>query len=339
MQEKSELPVIDVGLDDGYAAVKVAWYGEDGTIRTLSVPSRARKGSYGIGALDGGGTVGGYETEGDYFTVAPGIEGATTRFPDYNLSSLARVLSHHALIEAGFAGKSVRIGSGLPLERYFADVKNVKKKDDDRIARKIESFAKQVRRLDGGETARIGQHKVFAQGLTAVVDWLVCGQTIRTQKARIGVVDIGGQTTDISVILPGFQTDHDHLATRDIGILDVHKILKRRIMSTHKVDDVESDDLDRALSTGRTGIWGEEVSVQEERLSAIREVESEIENEILAVFEKKISSLEAILFVGGGSLVFRNLRERFPNAILPDRPEFANARGLLKALSLSGGKG
>ena len=334
-----EEPIINVGLDDGYAAVKVAWYDQSGEIRTLSIPSRARKGSYGIGALDGGGMIGGYETEGEYFTVAPGIEGATTRFPDYNLSSLSRVLSSHALIEAGFAGKSVRIGSGLPLERYFTDGKNMKKKDDDRIARKIESFAKPVRRLDGGETARIGSHKVFAQGLTAVVDWLVCGQTIRTQKARIGVVDIGGQTTDISVILPGFQTDHDHLATRDIGVLDVHKILKRRIMSAHKVDDVESDDLDRALSTGRTGIWGEEVSVQEERLSAIREVESEIENEILAVFEKKISSLEAILFVGGGSLVFRNLRERFPNAILPDRPEFANARGLLKALSLSGGKG
>ncbi|EAY56108.1 MAG: conserved protein of unknown function [Leptospirillum rubarum] len=337
-QEFSEEPVIDVGLDDGYAAIKLAWYGPDGTLRTHSVPSRARSGSLGVGSLFGDSalSVGGYETEGERFTVSPGLEGEVTRFPDYNLSPLARVLAHHALIAAGFAGKQVRIASGLPLDRYFRDGKEGKRKDEHRIARKIESFARPVRRLDGTGTARIVSHSVFAQGLAAVVDWLVEGTTIRSQKDPVGVVDIGGQTTDISVINPDFQANHGHLKTCDLGVLDVRDLLGRRIQSSHDVDKISDSALDAALTTGATRIWGKDVSVQDELRDAIREIESRLANEILSVFGKEASTLETILFVGGGSLVFRNLPTRFPNAAVVDCPEFANARGLLKALSLSG---
>jgi len=338
--EKSELPAIDVGLDDGYAAVKAAWYAPDGTIRTHSIPSRALQGSLGVGSIfgDDQGRVRGYETEGVRFTIGPGIGGETTRIPDYNLSKMARVLVHEVLIAAGFAGKEVRIASGLPLDRYFRDGKEGKRKDDQRISMKIESFAKSVRRLDGGETARIVHHEVFAQGLAAVVDRFVAGREIRDQKAPIGIVDIGGQTTDISVINPHFQAHHGHLRTCDLGVLDVRDLLRRLIMSDRNVDKVSDDALDAAMTTGKTLVWGEEVPVAAEIQDAIREIESRLENEILAVFGKEAASLETILFVGGGSRVFRNLPKRFPNAVIPDHPEFANARGMLKALSLSRGK-
>lgn len=333
-----EIPVpVDVGLDDGYAAVKLAWYGPDGSIRTFSVPSRARQGSMGVGSLFGDdGTMGGYETDGERFTVSPGLEGEVTRFPEYNMSSLARILAHHALIASGFAGKEVRIASGLPLDRYFRNEKEGKKKDEVRISRKIESFARPVKRLDGGETARIVHHEVFAQGLAAVVDWLVTGREIRSQKDPIGVVDIGGQTTDISVIGPQFKASHGHLRTCDLGVLDVRDILGRRIQSSHDVDKISDAALDEAMATGKTRLWGKEVSCLSECQDAIREIESRLANEVLAVFGKEASGLESILFVGGGSHVFRNLPKRFPNAKVLDSPEFANARGLLKALSLSG---
>ena len=103
-QDKETLKVVNIGLDDGYANVKLAWKDADGTIRTRSIPSRAKAGSLGVGSLfdDGPGAAMGYETEGERWTVAPGIEGESTRFPDYNLSSLARVLAHHALVSAGW---------------------------------------------------------------------------------------------------------------------------------------------------------------------------------------------------------------------------------------------
>jgi len=335
---RAEEPIVNVGLDDGYAAVKAAWYAPDGSIRTRSIPSRALQGSLGVGSLFGDDTiqVRGYETEDVRFTIGPGIGGETTRTPDYNLSKMARVLVHEVLIASGFAGKEVRIASGLPLDRYFRESKEGKKKDEERISRKIESFAKSVRRLDGGETARIVHHEVFAQGLAAVVDRFVSGKEIRDQKAPIGIVDIGGQTTDISVINPHFQVNHGHLRTCDLGVLDVRDLLRRLIMSDHKVDKVSDEALDAVLKTGKALVWGKEVAVLSEIREAIREIGSRLENEILAVFGKEAANLETILFVGGGSRVFPNLAERFPNAVIPEHPEFANARGLLKALSLSG---
>ncbi|OOH80879.1 ParM/StbA family protein [Leptospirillum ferriphilum] len=325
--------VTDVGLDDGYAAVKLAWFDKAGAIRTLSVPSRAREGTLGIGAFGNDGMVGGYETEGRRFTISPGIEGTNTRFPDYNISALARVLSHHALILAGFAGKPVRLGSGLPLDRYFRDGK----KNEDRINRKIESFAHPVTVLSGEEPVRIVRHEVFAQGLAAAVDWFYDGKTLKPQEGPVGIVDIGGQTTDLSVILPTLKTDHRQTTTCELGVLDVHEGLKRRILSVHnKVDDIPADALERALATGNIRLWGKDVPVHRECEEAVREVESQLENRIRAVFGKGISSLEALLFVGGGAKVFRGLPAAFPNAVLPEQPEFANARGLLKSLALSG---
>lgn len=332
---------VNVGVDDGYAAVKLAWYDGNGTIQTMTVPSRARRGSYGVGSLIGGDEpVMGFETEGERFTVGPGIEGETTRIPEYNMSSLSRVLSHYALIAAGFAGKSVRIASGLPLDRYFREDPDGKKKDEGRVARKIENFAKPVKRLDGGETARIERHAVYPQGFAAVVDWLFSdsGDLLRTQEHPIGIVDIGGQTTDVSVILPRIQADHDRLATFEVGALDVRELARRRIMGATNADEISDAEMDRAMATGHLKIWGKDVHVADACRMAIREIESQIDVRIRSVFGKKTSSLEAVLFVGGGLFVFHDLSSAYPNAVVTDGPEFANARGLLKAMTILEGK-
>ena len=335
--EKDETLPFNVGVDDGYAAVKLAWYGPDGTIRTHSVPSRIQYGAPGIGFLPGEEQrkVWGYETDGVMYAVGSGVSGVSTRFPDYNLSPLSRVLAHHALIASGFSGEEVRIGSGLPLDRYFREEKEGKRPDEIRAGHKIENFSRPVRRLDGGEPVRIVKHKVLPQGLAAVADWLFDGTSFRDQKAPIGVVDIGGQTTDISVIDPEFQANHGHLRTVDLGVLDVRDILGRQILNSHRdVDKITDVGLDEAMTTGALLIWGKEVSVREKLSAAVREVEARLEQEILSVFGKEASSLETILFVGGGSHVFRNLPERFPSAEVPDAPAFANARGFLKILAL-----
>lgn len=327
-QNKETLKIENIGLDDGYANIKLAWKDEDGTIRTQKVPSRAKAGSLGVGSLldDGPGAAMGYETEGERWTVAPGIEGESTRFPDYNLSSLARVLAHHALVSAGWGGKDVGIATGLPLDRYFRDGK----RDDVRIARKIENFSKDVIRLDGGATARIVGHEVFAQGLAAVVDWLVDDSDPREQIGPIGVVDIGGQTTDISVVSPGFQIDRGRVRTVDLGVLDVRDLLRRRLQSRFDVYEISDGAIDAALAFGKIRVWNKEVDVIDDTAQVVREVESSLERNILSEFGKAASSFETILFVGGGSRIFRSLPARFPNAVVGPDPEFANARGLLK---------
>lgn len=55
---ESDERVIDVGIDDGYAAIKLAWNDQSGQLMTFSIPSRARQGSLGVGSLTSDQTVG-----------------------------------------------------------------------------------------------------------------------------------------------------------------------------------------------------------------------------------------------------------------------------------------
>jgi plasmid segregation protein ParM len=323
---------IPVGLDDGYAAVKVAFM-KDGKIRMFSVPSRARMGLVGIGTIDSSGTspVGGYRTEGINYTVSPDIEGEETRVPDYNVSPLARVLSHHALVKAGFGGKPVRLASGLPPNDLY---------DADLVRRKIESFAVPVERLDGGESPAIADHRVYPQGVVAVVDWLYDGVSVREQRYPVGVVDIGGQTTDLSVILPpespggAFRVDREKTVSfSGYGVLSAMSILRKKLIRHFGLDEISTSLTSEALRTGIVRLFGKESAIQELRDEAISEVSSQIATRVRSVLGKG-TSLDAVLFVGGGSRVFSGLAGSYPNALVPENPEFANARGMLKILTM-----
>lgn len=326
---------VPVGLDDGYAAVKVA-YLQDGKIRMFSVPSRARMGLVGIGTIDSSGTspVGGYRTEGINYTVSPEIEGEETRIPDYNVSPLARVLSHHALVKAGFGGKAVRLASGLPPDALY---------DADLVKKKIESFEIPVERLDGGASPLIADHRVYPQGVMAVVDWLYDGVSVREQKYPVGVVDIGGQTTDLSVILPpetpgeGFRIDREKTVSfAGYGVLSAMSLLRKKLIRHFGLDEISSSLLSEAIRTGTLRLFGRETEIAELREEAISEVSSQIATRVRSVLGKG-TSLDAVLFVGGGSQVFSTLAGSYPNALIPENPEFANARGMLKILNMEEG--
>ena len=58
--------MIHVGVDDGYRETKLAWK-ENGEIRTFRIPSLVRTGALGVSDLEG--TLSGYETEGEIYTV------------------------------------------------------------------------------------------------------------------------------------------------------------------------------------------------------------------------------------------------------------------------------
>lgn len=85
--------VIYVGNDDGFRQNKTVT--SEGT--KLSIPSLVRAGFTltTIGEDDAG--AGGYETEGRQFTVDAEVDGEDTRFDDYALTEINRVLVNHAL--------------------------------------------------------------------------------------------------------------------------------------------------------------------------------------------------------------------------------------------------
>ena len=320
--------MIHVGVDDGYRETKLAWK-ENGEIRTFRMPSLVRTGALGVSDLEG--NLSGYETDGEVYSVGDFREGEETRFSGYPLSPFVRVLVHHALVMAGFSGHEVTIATGLPpRDAFLPDGR----KNADLISRKIERFARPVTLRGGGEAARVREHRVCTQGIGAVIDFLTDGAALKDLSGPIGVVDVGGRTTDVAVVVlgpGGLAIDHARSGSENAGVLDILDDLSRRIRTTERVDDIALSALERALATGTLRLWGEDRNVADLVADAKIRTRERVRR-VVSVFLGDGSDLETILFAGGGALALPDLLEGYPQAAAVPDPQFANARGFLKSL-------
>ena len=322
--------MIHVGVDDGYRETKIAWM-ENGTLRTLKIPSQVQVGAFGVSDLDG--TLSGYETEEETYSVGDFREGEETRFSGYPTSPLVRVLVHHALVLAGFSGKDVTIATGLPpRDAFLPDGR----KNADLIARKIERFAAPVSLRSGGEPARVAEHRVCTQGIGALIDFLFDGRELRTLSGPVGVVDIGGRTTDVAVVMNGengLMIDHRRSGSENAGVLDILDDLSRLIRTKERIDKISLSALERALATGTIRLSGVDREVSDLVIAA-RKRTSERVSRFAEVLLGDAVDLETILFAGGGALALPDLLEGYPQAATVPDPQYANARGFLKSLLL-----
>lgn len=322
-----------VGVDDGHYAVKVVT--EKG--QCFSIPSRARSGKHliawqgqGNDASDGGI----YTTdEGVTFTVHEHLsECDDTRFRDYPKSPLNRVLVHHALRKAGFAGKPVSIATGLPVSYYYIGGN----KNDELIDAKVANLKRQVH-CESGSCADIVENAVTTEAIAAYFDQIIemdgspSAAFAEVQGASVGVIDVGGKTTDCAVILPGgAHVDTGRSGSSDVGVLKLNDSVEAALRTRFGFDNVPPRLVESAIATGIIKMYGKEESVK----GIVHEAKEALAEAIMNNVRSKIGSgkdLDYVLFVGGGSIVMREqLAKHFPHARFPDRPEFANARGMLK---------
>lgn len=316
-----------VGVDDGYAMTKIAL--PDGKL--LQIPSRARTGVHGVSSLGRGGDEEldcGYETEGGQYTVGRYVEGEGTRFDDYPFSPLNRVVVHHALRLAGLSGRQVKVATGLPVKHYFVGTQP----NAAVIKRKTGSLDKPVTPiLAGALSADIVMNYVFAEGVAAWIDHAIDakGNVVVDMGAPAAVVDIGGRTTDCVLVLPGLKVDHARSGTGEIGVLRLYDIVASRVQQAHGVSEVPLYAVEDAVRTGKIRLWGKDTDISEIVADAKREVGEQILREV----QRRIgygADLDKVVFVGGGAVVFDQMRSAYRNACVPEKPEFANARGLLK---------
>ena len=318
-----------VGVDDGHFAIKIVL--ENGT--TFSVPSRARAGRHMIAWK--GAEEGLYKTEeGLDYTVSEYLPNADdTRFKDYPRSPLNRVLVHHALRVAGFGGKDVSIATGLPVSYYYMADGRV---NEALIAAKRENLRKGV--TGGSEAmARIARNIVTTEAIAAYVDQLIGMDGAESEEydtlneSVVGVIDIGGKTTDCAVIYPGGQqVDTERSGSNDVGVLILYGALESRLRAQFDLDNVPLRMIQDAIKTGTVKIAGE---IQDVRDVVLAEKER-LAEQIMAGVRSKIGSgkdLDSVLFVGGGTIVMQaQLEKYFPHCRFVKQPEFANARGMFK---------
>jgi plasmid segregation protein ParM len=323
--------IISVGIDDGHAETKLAL--PDG--RMIKIPSKVRSGAHGVTAfgrqeenqLDGG-----YETDGQRFTISDFIDGEGTRFDDYPFSSINRVLIHHGLRMAGLGGHAVKIATGLPVQRYFQG----SSPNMETITRKNASIAVPVKTLSGEPLAEIKSTFVVPEGVAAWVDYSLSstGEVVSNVGRPAAIVDIGGRTTDCVTVLPGWRVDHARSGTENLGVLDLHEALRTLLCAKFNLNnsEVSSYTVEEAVRTGHIKLWGKQVDVND----SLDQARNQIGEQILREVQRRIGrgmDLDKVLFVGGGASIFHNLKKAYPNADSPEHPQFANARGMLKFMS------
>lgn len=325
-----------VGVDDGHYAIKVTT--AKGSFMCMS---RGKNGRH-IASTTDGSTGGLYETEGSTLTVNEHmVEPDDTRFAEYPKSALNRVLVHHALLRAGLGGKDVKIVTGLPFASYYSQNGE---KNESLIAAKMKSLAKAVTAKDT-VMARIIENRVSTEAVAAYIDQIMDMEGGRSDQyddltqTTTGVIDFGGKTTDVAVILPsnessGATIDTSRSGTSNDGLLMLNAAVNRKLCKVFELNTISPSECETAIRTGRFNCDGKTHDV-----TALIDEEKEAITEILvAGIRSKINSgreLGRLIIVGGGSIVLKKqLSAIYKSAIYPDSPEFANSRGMYK-MSLS----
>lgn len=329
-------PTVHVAIDDGFGQIKLL--GSDGQRRAqISV---ARPGFTLGDAMDGRGRESGaYETGGRQWTVDPDVEGEDTRYDGYDVSDINRVLVHHALYSAGYGGVSVRLATGLPFSSYYQV--GTATSDQARIRAKMTHLAMSVESMDGAAAPVIAEQQVYPQGVMAFLDH-VLDDALQWRagfdpSAPAVVVDIGGRTTDTATVVRGSTIDHAASGTATIGVAAVHDDVLAGIKARFGLSGgIRRARLDRCVRERVVNLRGQPHDIGEIIDAAVEKVADAVVREV----GRRVgdaAEMQTVLLVGGGASLFAPaLRRRYPHLQVAQDPEFANARGMLKAMGRGG---
>ena len=325
--------ITDVSVDNGYADQKVAYWANnangDRVIAELLLPSRAQMGAINM-AIDGQAS-GVYEVDGDPWTVGDVSEPESIRGEKYAFSELNSVLVNHSLLSAGFSNKTVRVATGLPFDHFY---KNGEVNHP--LVNKVKSSLQaDVTPRGSHKQAKIKEHELYPESTAAFVDYVIDEKTGTMNKKienGLAVVDIGGNTTDITYINSENIINVQRSGSKKLGVLNVRDMLRRLIQEEFRIDELRDGQLDAALREGSCRIFGEQKDVRKQIDAAKRESVKKLMNYVEEMVGDA-ADLDLVLFVGGGSAVLSDVIKEYPHAHIPKNPQFANARGMLKYMT------
>lgn len=327
-----------VAMDDGYAqynsAVLLLKKEEKEVVAEISedvMPAIAKRGQHLHGYVGGNAGLYGTLDTNEQFSVNKHVSGPEdTRKENYPESSLNLCLTHAALDRLGLEGQQVAIVTGLPLEECMDGENGY---NSTLIAKKTANLKRPVYITEKTRpSAEIVFAGVYPEAIAGIVDYMLdefgnLRAGIDPDVVRLAI-DIGGNTTDLAIILPGNIVGAK--MTLKLGVKHVKDHLRRSLM---KRFDLEPDDstLEDALQEKKIQWFGGEVHVVTNEVeAAVQSVMGPIAEQI-ETFKKEYPSLkESVGFGGGVALMKDVIKETNPNIIVMDNPDGANARGFLK---------
>ncbi len=322
-----------VVIDNGYADHKaVKWLRQDdGTLTIVETlyPSRAVMGASNI-SIDGQST-GVYRVNDQDFTVSPNVKNPMSiRGKQYGYSDLNTALVTHSLIAQGFGGQQIVLGTGLPFDQFFKNGQ----RDEPFHQKVINALKTTVEPRSDDIPATIAHHYLFPEAVAAYADWAmdVHGHSVQAIQSGIVVVDIGGNTTDITSIDPDNNINLEYSGTVKQGVLNVKALLDKLLCHQFDVDSLSPVALEQAIRTHECAIFGRLSDVSAQVIEAKRQT-----TQIIMTFVTELigdaANVDCILLVGGGAECLKDALTTYPHVVIPSRPQFANARGMLKFMT------
>lgn len=352
MNLKNQNTPILVGLDDGHDHMKI-YLGKNkvtGEPMQFKMHSRAVFGCENIGDDDKVNheriVIGN-----DTYTVSESLTNfANTRNDNYPTSPLSKVLVYQALrlalAQFNIDARNLNITSGLPVNKFYDSATRLK--NQTLISAKKENLLAMsdvfniLDQQQNKPQIKIIDHTVLCEASAAYYDFILDDDGKETdQSAELGlyqagaaVLDIGGRTTDCIVLNPqGHNINANRSGTIDVGILEMYDQIRNTLKQREGWSYINESALSEAIITGVYRLGKNSYDITEIIKTAKYSIFKRIEEFIFSTIGDG-SDLPAIILAGGGSYSLRDLiTAKYKNTVIPEHPEFANARGFYKVLN------
>lgn len=313
------------GLDIGFGDTKLVIHG-GAAVKIPSAVAHAREAVLSGEGLGETGIASEYIYNGSAFIVGDlakedAIETKTFDF----LRKYGPLLAYHALRAANAEGiKTLAIG--VPLEWYNQQNNTI-----------LKNSMKNATFFDDERLSKFGIEKieVYPQGVGCLLDYQLDekGEPTKNENITAVVLDVGTNTVDVVAMINGVTSKPDSYMMPGDGLTIPLRDLATAIEKTHKITLTEQETKEvcstgHLLSRGNTHKYGDVIASIMERYA------EHVLGRIFNRSARRMKKNPTIILAGGGAYYLKNHipAEHKGNLHIPDDPEFANARGFLKAI-------
>lgn len=314
-----------LGLDVGYGDVKVV-YQYEGRFSMRKFPTAVAYAERGVGELSEFAEEEEYEYRGRRYFV-----GERAMFGAFSTRSFEFMKRYSPL----FVFKTVKdlqektgetvtdIALGLPLSHY--------------TEANIKDLTPSLERIAVGQTVQELQVRFYPQGLGVLADYRLSeeGSVNRQTDEDLLIIDIGFNTVDVVVAEQGKIIKGDSETLERYGVAKIALALTKEVKSQMQIDLSEQEAKD-VLCRGKIRLYGAERDLTELIREAAENYADWLMQEVRSKWVARIQRAERIIVAGGGAYYLKDHIPAEYRSItdIPDHPEYANARGFLKALGL-----
>ncbi len=220
------------------------------------------------------------------------------------------------------AGEPAAVVTGLPVSHYTQErVKQIQN---------LLGQSHNVRTSSGEISVKVEKVKVIPQPFGSFFDLILNdeGKLKDPDKVRerVGVIDIGFQTTDLALATPQFVEASS--GSLEVGVRSIADQLSRDLSRKYSIT-LDTTEAEEVLRLKAVKFFGESINLSdmiEERTREVSEVILSYAHSLWGRGEK----LNRLILTGGGANIFRCYFSGYPNLHVPEESSLSNVRGYLK---------